>query len=1056
MDTHNTSPAIWRGDLEDKLGYERPEWRKRIVALSSFIDGEDESVMDLGAGSMYLQRLLGPETKYYPVDYKKNCDNTIVCDFNKGEFPDIDVDVICAAGILDYITKPEWFLSEICKHCRKVLISYKGREKYDNAPLFSKDIIAFFNDLGFGLTGRIDELEEWTLLACFERITPYNMSKQLLCTGCGCCNNICPKSALCIDYDDEGYLKPILDRKMCIQCGKCISACPALHRPVNKSAFTTPECYAVWANDEVRLQSSSGGFFTILSQYVLDKGGVVFGAKWEDGFFCGIHRANSYNDILPMRFSKYTQSNTHYSFSEVYELLISGVWVAYFGCPCQISGLNSYLKNKSDRHDYLSRLITVDLVCFCAPSNVYFRKYLDENFGINNVANVQFRDKTKLGWSPVGYKVVLRTGKVLYPDISDDCYQKAFHGVIARNDTCEKCTYYEFPRQGNFSIGDFWGIDKHVPRWNDGKGTSLVLINDEKAKRVLEEIRESIERLEEVPLSFSMQKGNRVDNSVRIGHPNRKYFYDMLRDGKSFNDAVNDALTGKHDIGLVCLTNFNIGNNLTNYALYQVLSDMGYRTLLISNPENDYGENSDYRFSRFLRLPYKKYDIYSISKNRMDLYQFNNLCDLFLVGSDQLFRAEFVDMLDYFSLLDWVKGYKYKLSYGTSFGVSKFEGDGFMKNKMSHLFKRFQKISVRENCSVGIMKDIFGCDAERVLDPVFLCDKKYYNEMASIGKLRTPQKGYVGAYILDVTDNKKSVLRRVADQITAGEYQAITDYPQNCCDEDISILNEPAIEEWLAMIDGAEFFVTDSFHGICFALIFKKQFIVVFDKDNWRGYERIIDILSMFGLEDRIITEDKDTAELSKIIADRIDYSVIDKILESEIRRSYEWLMTAIGESKSYRGSYDNNDMLAEFDYTRMKQLEDTICILDKELKKLKSCHFLSLVGMKKTVEEKIGLNGGNMIVVGFGAGECLRRNKSKIKEFYDLKYVCDNDPDKWGKDLGDGITCISPGQLAQMRDVLVVIMVDNVRVSFEIVDELRNMGISEFTHIENWLTSVY
>ena len=95
------------------------------------------------------------------------------------------------------------------------------------------------------------------------------------------------------------------------------------------------------------------------------------------------------------------------------------------------------------------------------------------------------------------------------------------------------------------------------------------------------------------------------------------------------------------------------------------------------------------------------------------------------------------------------------------------------------------------------------------------------------------------------------------------------------------------------------------------------------------------------------------------------------------------------------------------------------------------------------------------MQVVGFGAGECFKRNKEMIAKVYDLKYVCDNSPEKWGLQLGNGVICISPKQLSEMSDVLVVIMVDSVKIAFDIAKELQNMGIYNYTHIENWLAAI-
>lgn len=1046
IDLYNP-PAKWRGDLEDKLGYDRLEWRKRIAALHSFIDEEDKSVMDLGAGSMLLRRMLSEDVIYYPVDYKKNAEDTIVCDFNKREFPNVHVDVVVAAGILDYIADPEWFLTEISQHCNKLLISYKGLERYGYAALYTRDIISYLNGLGFGMTGQITELDEWTLLACFERITPQKLCKQLNCTGCGCCNNACSAGAVKMDYDEDGYLKPTVDASKCRNCGKCVEYCPALHGSYNEDKYDSPLCYAVQAEDDVRESSSSGGVFSVLSNYFIEAHGHVFGAVWESGFFLKICQADSKEDIKPMRYSKYSQANTNLTFRDVKRLLDNGESVIYFGCPCQIAGLRNYLMKQDSTLLLNENLIMVDLVCFCAPANTYIRKYLEDNFGIENVESVTFRDKNS-GWSPYGYKVELKTGEVLYPEFADDKYQQAFHKVLARNDVCENCQYYDIPRQGDITIGDFWGIENYDLSWCDEKGTSIVLINDSKALKFFDEVKQFFKRVEEVPITYS---SNRIIDGARPGHPNREYFKKLIKE-TSFNEAVTNALDGKHDIGLVCMMNLNTGNNLTNYALYRVLTDMGYRVLVISDIKANYPSNDkDERFLRFLRNPYNKYDIAPICASKIELNRFNDKCDAFVVGSDQLFRAEFVEEMDDFSLLDWVSGANYKMSYSTSFGCESYEGSIREKCKMEYLLKRFQRLSVRENSSVRLLRDVFGCDGECVLDPVFLCDKKHYLDMEPIGRMRLPKEKYVGAYILDKSEAKNKVINSLAQTLTDGSHLIINDF----YDEE-NMLKEPSIEEWLAMVSNSEFFVTDSFHGLCFALIFEKQFVVVFDKKSWRGFERIRDILERLSLEDRIIPEDDDCNAIDIIKKNSINYSEVNRKLDEEKNKSFKWLRDALEESRDYAGVYDSQDLVIE------RRIDD-----DHILRQISEIGNKALCALRKTKSDLFLLGRSvsydnysydrrkDMTVVGFGAGDCFKRNLESIKMVYDLKYVCDNSPQKWGNDLGAGVICISPKQLAEMNDVLVVIMVDSVKVSFEIADQLRQMGIMSFTHVENWLGSI-
>lgn len=1036
-------PANWRGDLEEKLGYNQPSWRKRMAVVASFIDSKDKSVMDLGSGNMQLGNTLPDGCEYIPVDYRKTSDKTIVCDFNEYEFPDIKADVVCAIGILGYIKDPEWFLEKIMSCCKKCIITYKGREKYDSSMLYSEEIIEFLKKGGWHMTRRDTSLDEWTLIASFEKNAPDSISSICNCTGCGACANICPVHAIEMRYDDNGYLKPLVNESECVHCEKCSSVCPALHKNENLN-YTSPKCYALQASDDIRRNSSSGGFFSIFSKHVIENGGYVYGAVWDEKFYCHIKEASLQEEILPMRYSKYVQSRTDDTFSQVENRLKHGHIVLYFGCPCQIAGLNSYIANRGITAEEKERLITVDLVCFCSPSNVLFQKYLEEEFGIDNVKVVNFRDKSaKEGWSPVSYRIELVDGTVIYPEGWNDPYQRAFHGVLARRDTCDKCTYYEFPRQGDFTIGDFWGIERHDNSWVDGKGVSVVLVNNEKASGLIEQLSGDFERIEEVPLYWAMNKGNRIGTEARPSHPNRKYFEYLLKT-KTFREAVDMAEKGKYDIGLCCMFNLNTGNNLTNYALYKVLTEIGLSVLIITPSQYKQVMINDIVFNktiRFLRSPYPDFAFAKTCSEKWEYYEFNDSCDIFMVASDQLWRPLFAQEYDWCFLLDWVRDDKYKISYSTSFGTEEFEGDSYSYAKEAYLLKRINKISVREKSGQKIVMDMTGKNADVVLDPVFLCDVKVYEDMATIGKMRIPKDSFVGAYLLDITPKKENVLLEISKTYTDRKYIAITDYANAYASEKVSVLDDPSIEEWLAMIEYCEYFITDSFHGICFAIILKKQFLAVFDKKNWRGYDRIKNILEMFGLSERLIESDEvDVAE--KLRNNRIDYDDVYKILEKEKKASIEYLMTGIQMGKMYRGGYSDFDLILEKEYMngiKQRKINENISCLNSDV-------FLNSLNRKGDTMNEI---------VGFGSGMCFRANVEKLKTICKLKYVCDNDPNKWGKELIEGVRCISPSALKEMINPTVIIMIEDIATSFEIAKQLVDMGITSFTHITNWKRGV-
>lgn len=1038
------TPAKWRGDLENILGYEQESWRKRIVIVSSFIANEDKSVVDLGAGNMQLGRLVSDDVDYYPVDYRKTSEKTIVCDFNNHEFPDIKSDVICAVGILEYIKDPEWFLNRIIDSCRKCIITYKGREKYSNSLLYTQDIIRFFQDAGWCITMRDTSLEEWTLIAAFEKNSSDIIERIPNCSGCGCCQNICPQDAIIMEYNSLGFLKPVIDKEKCIKCNKCSAACPSIRVNNDNSNLTSPKCYAAQADYQVRGNSSSGGFFSILANYLIKNKGYIFGTVWDEVFCPHIVEGATADDIQPMRYSKYVQSKTDLTFRQVKKRLIEKKPVAYFGCPCQIAGLKSYIESSGLPDGQINHLITVNLVCFCSPSYIHFRKYLDEEYGIENVSSVYFRDKSSYGWNPRSFKIELKDGKNIYPEGDVDPYQRAFHGVFARNKVCDQCQYYKFPQQGDFTIGDFWGIEVHDISWCDGNGVSVVLANNKKAISLMNVIKNDFSRCEEVPLDWALNNGNRIGTEARPTHPNRDYFYSLVN-YKSFKEAIKMAENSNYDIGCVCMFNLNIGNNLTNLALYNVLSCMGLSVLMIGSPKDKDEEfwcMGKPRFSRFLKMPYPQWSIHKGFSEIWEYYPLNDKCSMFIVGSDQLWRDIFLKETDYFYLLKWARNDKFKMSYSTSFGTDRREADSFEFAKEAFFLSRFNSIAVREKSGLNIVKEMTGKEAIEVLDPVFLCDVKKYIEMASIGKMRIPANKYVGAYLLDITDNKENMLFNLSKILTNGEHIAITDYyEKNDGDMRINILSDAAVEEWLAMINGCNFFITDSFHGICFAIILKKQFCVVFDKDNWRGYTRIKNILEKFELSDRILSSYNDE-EINRIIENRIDYKKVYTLLEEEKIKSLKFIKESIRESQKYIGLYNDSDFIIEKEYYLAKNIKESRI----EMSKIQSNLFICSLFRGDS-------SNGN--VVAFGSGDCFQRNIEKITRVYEIKYVCDNDPEKWGRTFKCNVKCISPKQLSELQNTAVIIMVDDVSTSFDIARQLLDMGITRFTHITNWLKAM-
>ena len=346
------------------------------------------------------------------------------------------------------------------------------------------------------------------------------------------------------------------------------------------------------------------------------------------------------------------------------------------------------------------------------------------------------------------------------------------------------------------------------------------------------------------------------------------------------------------DIGLVGIyTMNNFGGALTNYALYKVLVGMGYKVMLIERPLNSRREPLSMKI--YDRDPFPDHDKSDLYQNKESMRVLNGCCDAFIVGSDQLFHInQYADFSEWMTL-DWVKDSKKKISYAASFGHDVFTGSEDVRSEMSYFMKKFDKFSVREKSGILLAKDLFGVDAEWVLDPIFLCDPCHYHEISAPHE---PRDEYISAYILDMTYGKKTVLDHVRSELNIpyelySEFEFETDeFHEFGCD-----ITCASIDKRLESMINSKLIITDSFHGLCFAIIFKKPFVVF--RNRLRGATRFESLMSLLGIEDRLVDTLSDLTSRPELM-NAPDYEHIYKILEIEKIRSKKWLTESLNDPK--------------------------------------------------------------------------------------------------------------------------------------------------------------
>lgn len=236
---------------------------------------------------------------------------------------------------------------------------------------------------------------------------------------------------------------------------------------------------AVGSDDNELMLSSSGGAFSVLARRVIARGGVVYGHAFDDGLHVNCVRAENLDELAAMRGSKYVQSDMGDAIASVGRDLSAGREVLFSGTPCQVDGLLAFLGGPRNG------LLTVDIVCHGVPSQAFFSDCMGEEFA-DWLLSLRFRDKRE-GWGCGGGATILHAGiekdVPFSPEIS--YYYKRFLAGDVYRESCYRCPYAGGERPGDFTIGDFWGIDVNSSGLDARRGISLVIANTAKAEELI-------------------------------------------------------------------------------------------------------------------------------------------------------------------------------------------------------------------------------------------------------------------------------------------------------------------------------------------------------------------------------------------------------------------------------------------------------------------------------------------------------------------------------------------------------------------------------------------
>ncbi len=760
------------------------------------------------------------------------------------------------------------------------------------------------------------------------------------CFGCWSCYNKCPVKAISMVENEEGFLYPIVNEDKCIKCGFCLLACPICS---SKDTNTqNPKCFALMAEDKIRNESSSGGAFTLFGDFILNLGGYVCGAAYNDDFSVSHIIIDNATDLKKLKGSKYFQSNIENCYKQIKHLLETDKYVLFTGTPCQVAGLNTYLENVK-----YEKLYTVELLCHGVPSYKTFRKYLEEHFDIKDVKEINFRDKA-LSWRSDYLSVTTSNGEIIRENTDTNSFERGFHTGLFNRLSCAPCKFAKLPRQADITIADWWGISKYDETLDDKKGTSLILINNDKGDFLFSSIKNKAKKIKEIPLSVAKKSVNKTIWKPLKHNSGRSNFFKNFN-SLSVDKNVKCSLDNFFDVGIIGLwAGNNYGCILTGYALYKLIEDF-------KNPTEEenfsvafidkYHKISEIDNNTMVRRFTKNLNVFQI--NEKETYKLNNNFNTFIVGSDQVWNYNLTSSANRFMFLDFANSNKLKISFSSSFGNS------FQTNKdkqemevLSHLLNKFDKVSVRENYAADELNKKTGVNAVQILDPVFVCDRKNYEDLIAQSKVNT-EEDYIFAYILDPDDEKNKILEYLGKTLNLKIYVS-TDATRNEKKRkkitNGTVLGEIDLQDWLKYYKNAKYIFTDSFHGTCFSIIFKKQFISL--GNIQRGIKRFDSLLSDFNLTDRMFTSPEDLKQ-KNLLEKSVNYEEVYNILDRKRNEALLWLKEALSIKKcKYINDSDLNKILISI-YSKPKIYYELNYIFNKIL------YNLSFGNKRKTFKER-------------------------------------------------------------------------------------------------------
>ena len=370
------------------------------------------------------------------------------------------------------------------------------------------------------------------------------------CTGCGLCAARCPKQCIEMKPGFLGHLYPEINQDKCIDCKLCQKGCPSLQ---DIESSYPKKAFAAWSkDDEDYVTSTSGGAASVLSQYVISKGGVVYGCSVLPNIQIAHIRVDNLEALHLLKGSKYVQSQIKGIIPQLRKDVKDGLPVLFIGTPCQVAAIKQLYKTIPDN------LYLVDIICHGTPSNKFLKDYIQMDLKIDaaRVTNVKFRLPDAFSLCVFEKDKLLYKSNNLWTHRYEDLYYNTFIDGFTYRDSCFSCNYAIPERISDITIGDFWGLgnevsDKEIPEHKNG--ISCVLPITEKGMQLVEAIRHYL-NIYERPVSEAIN-GN-----------------DQLRHPKSKDWRISMFQKIKNLTGLKAAYYIMVADKITKYKLRKIIN----------------------------------------------------------------------------------------------------------------------------------------------------------------------------------------------------------------------------------------------------------------------------------------------------------------------------------------------------------------------------------------------------------------------------------------------------------------------------------------------------